>query len=86
MSLQEHMQIFTLYLVLNTLAGCYTRKEIASLRFLKRFQQSTKVPAIKPSPGPVYGESPAGSPPWLSPLHAPLNAAIQSRLGKVLTV
>lgn len=45
-----------------------------------------EVPAIKPSPGPVWGKSPAGSPPWLSPLHVPLNAAIQSRLGKVLTV
>lgn len=47
------MQIFTLNLVLNALAECFIGKATASLCFLTRLQQSTKAPAIKPSPGPA---------------------------------
>lgn len=63
MSLQEHMQIFTLYLVRNTLAGYFTRKEIASLRFLKRFQQLN--PHLDQSGARAQQEALPGSPPFM---------------------
>lgn len=69
MSLQE--QIFTLYLVLNTLAGRYTRKEIASLCFLKRFQQLN--PHLDQSRVRAQQEALPGSPPFM--LHLMLQSS-----------
>lgn len=86
------MQIFTLNLVLNASAGCFTGTAIASLPVSWRgYSNPPRLQQLNPHLGQAAlsrGASPAGSSPGLllSYFHTPLTAVIWRTLGKVLTV